>query len=188
MHAQTPVYCMASCAIICFMPRTANVGGAVDESRTHWPRWFPLLIIVVVLIAVIAAGAWLSGLRLNMQTADVPVPASNASPETVVRTYVKAYNHRDFDTMAALYPGERSLYKAERYRVMGTMSDFKITGSHHDTTHGRHSSYWDIDVEFNYTGLRDSDNPYPPGPNAWTYVLDRSGPDHAWRIFDHGVG
>jgi len=167
------------------MPTTATVGG-IMKSPARWPRRAAVLIIVLIVITT--AGAWVFGYRLNIQTATVPIPAANASPETVVRTYVRAYNHRDFDTLAALYPGERRFYQAERHRMLGKMSNLKIVGSHRDTSYGRHSPLWAIDVELNYTGIRGSDIAYQPGPNAWTYDLDRSGPNHAWRIADHGVG
>lgn len=168
------------------MTAPATVGGTREQSPTRRRRRTTALIIVLVTIATV--GAWCFGYRLNQQTATVPIPAATASPETVIHTYVRAYNHRDFDTLAALYPGERSLYKAERHRILGKMSDVKIVGSHRDTSYGKHSRYWAIDVELNYTGLRGSDIAYQPGPNSWTYYLDRSGPNSAWRIADHGVG
>ncbi|WP_091523754.1 hypothetical protein [Microlunatus soli] len=168
------------------MHTTATVGGVHGHSPPHWLRG--VIVLTIILITITTAGAWSLGYRLNLQTASVPIPASTASPETVVRTYVRAFNHRDFNTLAALYPHEQRLYKAERHRVIGTMSDVKIIRSRYDTSYGRQSPYWAIDVELNYTGLRGADIAYQPGPNAWTYYLERSGPRHAWRIADHGAG
>ena len=168
------------------MPTTATVGGTEERSPARWPR--RAIVLIIALIALTLAGAWVFGYRLNIQTASVPLPPADASPETVIYTYVRAYNHRDFTTLAALYPGERRFYQAERHRMLGKMSDFTIVGSYRDTSYGKHSPYWAIDVELNYTGIRGSDSAYPPGPNGWTYYLYRSGPNHAWRIADHGVG
>jgi len=147
-----------------------------------------LLLVLVALIAVIAAGTWVVGYRPNFQTASVPIPPSNASPVTVVRSYVGAYNHRDFTTMTALYPSMRSFDQSYRHRALGTMKDLKVTGSRHDGAYGRQSPRWTVGVEVNFTGLRWSDISYEPGHNGWNYDLQRIGPHRAWRIVDEGVG
>ncbi|GAB3914356.1 hypothetical protein GCM10011575_45270 [Microlunatus endophyticus] len=140
------------------------------------------------MIMICTSGAWAFGYRLNLQTASVGVPAPSASPDDVVRAYVAAYNHRDFDTMNALYPSQRRFHNANRHRALGTMSHLKIIDSHHDTTYGQHSRYWAVDVALDYTHIRGADIGYQPGTNGWTYELQQVGPDHAWRIVDHGVG
>ncbi|MBO0810552.1 MAG: hypothetical protein J2P23_00740 [Microlunatus sp.] len=170
------------------MTRSVTVAGASDPSRTTGRPWIPLLTVLIILIAICTAGAWAFGYRLNLQTAAVPIPASAASPDDVVRAYTSAYNHRDFDAMDTLYPSQRDFHQAYRHRAIGTMSDLKITGSKHDTTYGEHSHYWAVDVTLNYTDMQGVDIGYPPGPNAWTYYLQRLGPNRAWRIVDHGVG
>lgn len=170
------------------MTPSADVASAMGQGRARRTRPTLLLLILVALIAVIAAGTWVVGYRPNFQTASVPIPPSNASPVTVVRSYVSAYNHRDFATMTALYPSMRRFHQSYRHRALGTMKDLKITGSHHDNTYGKHSPYWTVDVEVNFTGLRWSDISYQPGRNGWTYDLQRIGPDNAWRIVDQGVG
>lgn len=50
------------------------------------------------------------------------------------------------------------------------------------------SPYRAVEVTLNYTDMQGSDIAYPPGPNGWTYYLDREGKQRAWRIADHGVG
>lgn len=169
------------------MTRSVAAADAPDPRASRRP-WIALVTILIILIAIVTAGAWLSGYRPNLQSASVPVPASTASPDDVVRAYTDAYNHRDFDTMNMLYPTQRSFHQAYRHRAIGTMSDLKITGSQHDTTYGKHSPYWAVDVTLNYTHMQGVDIGYPPGPNAWTYYLEQIGPHHAWRIVDHGVG
>jgi hypothetical protein len=162
-----------------------GVGSPNQHSRRSW---IPVATILIILAAICATGAWASGYRLNLPTASIPVPAPTAGPDDIIRAYVNAYNHRDFDTMNALYPSLRRFHQEYRYRAIGTMSDAKIVGSHHDITHGTHSPYWAVDVTLSYTHMHGVDIGYPPGPNGWTYYLQRIGPDHAWRIVDHGVG
>lgn len=168
---------------------TGDVAHAME--RGHARRTRPallLLIILTVLIVIVAAGAWITGYRLNFQTASVPVPPPSASPVAVVRSYVSAYNHRDFATMNALYPNMRRFHESYRYRALGTMNDLQITDSRHDVSYGKHSPYWMVGVEVNFTGLRWSDLADQPGHTGWDYNLQRIGPDHAWRIVDQGVG
>ena len=140
---------------------------------------------IVVLALALTVGGWATGYRLNVQTASVPVPRPDATPEEVVRAYVEAYNHRDLDTMTAIYPSQGS---PGRFRAMGTMQDLTIVSSHADTTYGPSRRLWAVQVQLTFTGLQGSDLAYDPGPNGWTYYLDRSGPDRAWRIVDHGNG
>jgi hypothetical protein len=170
------------------MTRSATVAGYADQSQTLRRPWIPLLTILIISIAICTAGAWTFGYRLNLQTASVPIPAPTASPDDVVRAYVSAYNHRDFDTMTALYPSKRRFHQDYRHRAIGTMSDVKIVGGPHDTTNGNHSPFWAVDVTLKYTHMQGVDIGDSPGPNGWTYDLQRLAPDHAWRIVDHGVG
>jgi len=139
-------------------------------------------------IVICTVGAWAFGYRLNLQTASIRIPAPSASPDDVVRAYVAAYNHRDFDTMNALYPGERRFHDANRHRALGTMSHVKIIDSRQDTSYGEDGDYWAVEVTLDYTHTQGTDISYPPGPNGWTYELEQVGPEHAWRIIDHGVG
>lgn len=170
------------------MTRPVIVAGASDQFQPARRPWIALLAILITLIAICMTGAWAFGYRLNNQAASVPIPSSTASPDDVVRAYTDGYNHRDFDTMNALYPNQRSFHQAYRHRAIGTMSNLKITGSQHDRTYGKHSRYWAVYVTLNYTHMQGADIGYPPGPNAWTYYLQQIGPHHAWRIIDHGVG
>jgi hypothetical protein len=160
---------------------------AVDGFRPNWSRWLPPMIVLILIVSV-GLGGWLIGYRMNIQTATVAPPAAVAAPDDVVLAYVSAYNHRDFDTMATLYPTRPRRTWIERHRAIGTMRDFKIITSKQDTSHGPHSPYWAIEVKFRYTGLTGADIAYEPGPTGWTYYLQRRGPGDPWRIVDHGAG
>lgn len=130
-------------------------------------------------------GAWFFGYRLNVPTASVPVPSAGASPDQVVLAYVEAYNHRDFDAMAAIYPAAG---RPDRYRAMGTMRDLTISSSGPDSTGPSDRARWAVRVQLRFTGLRGSDLAYDEGPNGWAYHLEPIGPDRAWRIVDQGNG
>lgn len=155
-------------------------------SRTGGPR-LPLVILIGVL-AVALAAAWLAGYRVNPTTAHVPVPAPQATPDEVVRTFFDAYNHRDFSTVAELYPAQPVAGFIPRHRVLGTMNDLQIISSARDTTYGADSPYWAVRMRLSVSGLNGTDLSYVDGPTGWTYYLERTGHDHAWRIADHGNG
>ncbi|GAA3560501.1 hypothetical protein GCM10022197_15020 [Microlunatus spumicola] len=150
------------------------------------------LVVAVVLSVTLAAGYGL-GFRLNLQTRSVPLPTAAASPEEVVRTYTEAYDHRDFATMAAIYPSDRSAFS--RFRAMGTMRDLQITQSRvasesdlSGTFPKAGHSYYRVEVTLDYTGLTGSDFSFDDGPNGWTYWLERSTASDPWTITDQGNG
>ncbi len=136
---------------------------------------------------MVLAVAWSWGFRLNLPTAHVPVPSSRAAPDEVVRAYVEAYNHRDFRTVAELYPSRPIDGFLPRHRGLGTMNDLRISTSGPDTTYGPDSAYWAVGIRIRFSGLAGSDLSYDDGPTGWTYYLQQTGPDHAWRIADHGT-
>ncbi|MGI3784875.1 MAG: hypothetical protein ACRYG2_29295 [Janthinobacterium lividum] len=145
-----------------------------------------MLIIVVGVLA--SATAYLLGYRMNVTTATVPAPTTASSPEDVVRAYVDAYDHRDFTTMAAIYPSQ----SFDRHRAIGTMSDLTITdgqamtGTEHGYSAKPGVSYYQVRVTVRLSGLTGSDLAYSPGPNGWAYDLERTSSAEPWHISDHG--
>lgn len=158
--------------------------------RTRARRALSALIAVVVLAGGLA-GAYVLGIRLNVQTRSVAVPTAAASPEEVVRVYIEAYNHRDFATMTTIYPSQQGAFS--RFRAMGTMHHLRIVSSRvatEDDLAGTFPkaghSYHRVEVTFDYTGLTGSDLTYQDGPSGSTYWLERSSTDQAWTITDQG--
>lgn len=162
----------------------------VAAATAGTPRLIRTGIVVLLVAAMLAAAAYAFGYRVNLQTGSVPVPNAMATPQQVVTTYIDAYNHRDFTTMAAIYPSAQTAYS--RTRAMGTMRDVQIIQSSpaveadlagmfpvagHD--------YYTVQVTVDYTGLTGSDLAYQPGPNSWTYWLERT-PGEPWTIIDSG--
>ena len=150
-------------------------------------------VVVLIVAALLAAGAYAFGYRVNLQTESVPVPNAATTPEQVVTDYVDAYNHRDLTTMTAIYPSAQTAYS--RTRAMGTMRDLKITQSSSATSADLAGTfptashdYYVVLVTVDYTGLTGADLAYEPGPNSWTYLLERTSPGETWTIIDSGNG
>jgi hypothetical protein len=160
--------------------------------RTGSRRQPVVALAVAVLVAAVLGAVYLLGYRLNVQTGSVPVPSAAASPDDVVRSYVEAYNHRDFDTTKAIYPSGQSAFS--RYRAMGTMRDLRIIQSRATPeadlsgTSKAGYSYDRVEVTVDYSGLTGSGLAYDDGPNGWTYWLERSTASEPWTITDHGNG
>lgn len=151
-----------------------------------------LALALVVAVAILAGAGYALGYRLNLQTRAVPVPTTAASPDEVVGAYVEAYDARDFTTMGAIYPSGQPAYS--RVQAMGRMEDVRIVRSRPATGDdlagmspepGR--DYFMVEVRLTYTGLTGSDLAYRPGPNGWTYWLERAD-SGAWTIIGHGNG
>lgn len=156
------------------------------------PRLIRTGIIMLLLAAVFTAAAYAFGYRVNLQTGSVPVPTAAATPEQVVTTYIDAYNHRDFTTMAAIYPSAQAAYS--RTRAMGTMRNVQITRSSPATEAdlagmfpAAGHDYYTVQVTLDHAGLTGSDLAYQAGPTSWTYWLERT-PGEPWTIIDSGNG
>jgi hypothetical protein len=158
------------------------------SAQREGTRRLRLLAVVVAVLAVTAAGAWLGGFRMNLTTRHVSPPTAAASPEQVVTTYVEAYDHRDFATLRRIYPSQL----LDRHRALGTMNHLVIVDSRaldgpengNPARPGR--AYHRVRVTVDLEGLQGSDLAYRPGPNGWAYLLERDSPASPWTIADHG--
>jgi hypothetical protein len=147
------------------------------------------ILAVVGLLALVVAGAYAIGYRVNLATDSVAAPSASTSPDQVVRTYVQAFNQRDRRTMDAIYP---SGHQFNRFRAMGTMRDLQITSSkpmsdgyrHGGATEGHRDGYA-VGIQLNFTDL-DPDLAAIQGNTGWTYFLVRDADDQPWTIVDHG--
>lgn len=172
--------------------RSAAAGARRRHARTA--RDVVILgIVLTVAIALVVGAGYACGFRANVQTRSIPAPPAQASPDQVVLAYVDAYNHRDFRTMKTIYPSEQGAFS--RFGVLGTMRDVRIVQSRaatEDDLSGTSPepghSYYRVQVALTYAGLAGSDLAYQPGPNGWTYRLERSDATLPWVITDHGNG
>lgn len=111
----------------------------------------------------------------------VAVPADDASPQDVVRAYVAAVNAKDCSTAKDLAPSS-----AGSWCGSATLDDLQITGTSDETREGEPSEkVKHVAVQFT---LRGGDGSMTEGRNGWGYLLDKTGPNGAWRIYDQGVG
>ncbi len=148
--------------------------------------------IILVILAVLVAGAYLTGFRVNLRTGRVPVPDATAAPAAIVLAYMEAFNQRDRSAMRQLFPARGPL---SRWRAVGHYSDITITMDRPMTDSerccggvgGSHAEAQLVGVELTYTGFDDSELSYTPGHNGWNYYLVRDSPTERWVIADQGV-
>lgn len=158
-------------------PRTTHRGTQVTRS-----------IFAAVAVTIVLALGYLFGYRLNITTAHIALPTAAATPEQVVSTYVDAYDHRDWKTMAAIYPNQI----VDRHRTIGTMTDLTVVSSQAlagpEDGNPAHSgvSYYKVRVTLQLHDLTGSDFALKPGLNGWAYLLERRGPGEPWHIAARG--
>lgn len=150
-----------------------------------------LLIAALVILPLIALGAYGLGYRLDLQTAQVAEPPASATPEQVSLAYLDAFNHRDRATMKELFPtrgrvsGVRALGHYSKISIQSghPMSDAERAGGAGE----RHRDAYLVAVRLDYTGFDDTEMSYTPGPNGWSYYLVRDDPNERRTIAHQGV-
>ena len=165
--------------------------GAGPRARRPGARRAARALVAAVVLAAVLGAAYGLGYRVNVQTGSVPVPKAATSPEDVVLAYVDAYDHRDFATMATIYPSGQGAYS--RFRAMGTMRHPEVTQSRAVGTSEmegmfpeRGHSYYRVEVRYDFTGLTGSDLALDDGPGGSIYWLERSADSEPWTIRDEG--
>lgn len=132
------------------------------------------------MLPVVVAGLAAAGCGGASHAGAPSMPPADASPEDVVRAYVRAINAHDCTTARALAAG------ADAWCGHSTLDDLRITGTTDRTREGRPTEkVTQVLVEFTLHG---GDASMGEGRHGWGYLLDRSGPRGAWRIHDQGVG
>ena len=113
----------------------------------------------------------------------VPMAADDAPPEQVVRAYVDAVHAKDCETADALVAEPSQSWCGDvditALTVTGTTREAKASEAGDGPTIER---VW-VDLT-----IRGGDETVPDGDLAWSYLLDRSGPGGAWRIYAQGLG
>lgn len=111
------------------------------------------------------------------------MPPDDATPEDVVKAYVEAVHEGDCDTADAL-----SESPPDNWCGSSDLTGLKITDITQEprqTETGEGPQIERVWVEFD---LVRSDGSMPEGRTMWSYLLDRTGPNGAWRIYDQGLG
>lgn len=132
---------------------------------------------------LVAAIAGLVSLTAACSAARVPMPSANATPEQVVRSYAAAVHAGDCDTAAALVHS-----RGQSWCGTIDITALKVTGRTQErkaTESGGGPIIERVWVNLTTSG---GDVSLPDGHHVWSYLLDRTGPRGAWRIYDQGLG
>lgn len=115
-------------------------------------------------------------------TASIPMPPDEATPEQVVRAYADAVRAGDCRTADALVLRGGS-WCGDIEMTALTVTD--QAQEKRETEAGNGPLIQRVWVEVTIEG---GDGSLPDGRNLWSYLLDRTGPSGAWRIYDQGMG
>jgi hypothetical protein len=141
----------------------------------------PIIFIISFLLASVCA--WLVWSHIaGAQKRDIGLPPTDASPTTVVRTYLDALDARDCDTAAKLWTSDGNL---DCHGIAG-VSNIRV----HDPVPGPQETTLQtyVTVEFHLSWRRFHYDPSLADDVAWGYYLDRSTPTSPWRITEGGAG
>lgn len=131
-------------------------------------------------LAVSAALGLVTG---SCAIAHVPVPPNEATTEVVVQAYADAVHARDCTTAAALVSDKAQSW-CGTIDITG-MTVTETTQERRQTATGEGHLIERVWVRFT---LRGGDVSLPDGDHVWSYLLDRTGPRGAWRIYGQGLG
>ena len=116
-------------------------------------------------------------------TARVPIPPDDATPEQVVQTYADAVHARDCKTADALVNNQRQSWCGGI--DITALKVIELTQERKATDPGQGPMIERVWVNLTSQG---GDISLPDGDHAWSYLLDRTGPNGAWRIYEQGTG
>lgn len=119
----------------------------------------------------------------SCSSARVPIPAEDATPEQVVRAYANAVHTGDCETAQALVEDRKQSWcgsvDVTALKVTERTQERRATESGEGPMIQR--------VWVDLTSER-GDVSLPDGDHKWSFLLDRTGPHGAWRIYDQGMG
>lgn len=127
----------------------------------------------------------LPGLALGIaacSAAHVEMPPDQATPAHVVRAYANAVHAGDCATAGALVDGTSSWCGSIDITSLTVTNG---TQEKKSTVSGDGPMIERVWVNLTSHG---SDISLPDGDHQWSYLLDRTGPHSAWRIYDQGMG
>jgi hypothetical protein len=152
----------------------------------------PLLISLIATMLTVAVLAMVGYVYLSgRQIRDVPMPAGNASPEDVVRTYLDALSAHDCVTAESLMtPGTRSLSWCHDVATLGNVQVRRpVTQQPQTLGIAPTSQVVVVPVIFTLEWRLFHRNGFiGQGATDWRYSLVRSSARGPWRIFQQGAG
>ena len=146
---------------------------------------------IIVLAGVL--GLWLWGKPRET----VALPSSSASPASVVRTFAKALNDRDFSAAKKVVIGDRVGVDAGWWSLHGPrVDDLRILRTGPVTSgaqcESKAAARWkkcvQVDTEATFKHVKGLTKGSKPHHEAWSYFLVRNDPSRSWRILDWGKG
>jgi hypothetical protein len=187
------------------MGNAAGQGGVLAEApppepaRTGPGRRARLAIAfgAAVLVAAVAVGAvaMIAGpgrVLALVPARDVPVPAADAEPQHVVRSYLDALDAHDLDTARTLLTSD---YRQQVDRTGGnwfgnlrSARDVRVRAAEDARDgYGVGSHYpYAVRVPVTFELRLFFDQPVGDGPLNWSFVLVRKSVNEPWRIRDEG--
>lgn len=155
------------------------------------PRRRLALVLTAVLTALLIGGAAAWALAPARQTADIAMPADDASPEQVVTTYLEALAAHDCETAERLHlhgPTDCEALTSLRIRSVRLVLMEPPTASRRYAD--REAALVRTRVDQTWRAFEWDAPPRVDGVEDLGYYLVRVGPDAdgPWRIFDAGNG
>lgn len=150
------------------------------------PRRRLALVLFAVLTALLIGGAAAWALVPPRQTADIAMPADDASPEEVVTAYLEAVAAHDCETAVDLYHRELRCPALRSLRILEVRDPFVEEPEWSGRTDAEEvvSVPTRIDLEWRpFADMTTQD-----GPQPWSYLLARPSDGGPWRIVDSGNG
>ncbi len=143
---------------------------------------------IVPLAATILVILFLVGRNTTEPTRQVAMPARDAAPEQVVRSYLDAQNAGDITTMNALVVGDEMRHSQSDRRWI--VSDVKIHQVTPDNSIGTLAENWrqSVRVDVSFHTQRSPDMSIPEDEDmVWGYWLVRQSDSEAWRLVSQGM-
>lgn len=113
----------------------------------------------------------------------VPLPPVTASAQEVVSAYASAVHAGDCATAGALMADAQRSWCGSI-----DIPSFAITHTTEEERAGQGGGGHPIQRVWVELTSRGGDVSLPDGEHQWSYLLDRTGPHNAWRIYDQGMG
>lgn len=155
------------------------------------PRRLVALLVGVLVLVVAGAAAYF--LLPPRQTESVSVPASDATPEEVVGSYLEALNAHDCVAAQSLATEEAKDSARSWCENVASLTDVDVSDHFMERpawsgrSPGEEVANVPVTFSVNWR-LFHNDGSMDEGRTTWGYRLARGSPDSPWRIFGQGVG
>lgn len=149
------------------------------------------LLTALMALALLVAAAYV--LLPPRQSEQVAVPAAQATPENVIRTYIRALDAHDCVTAEALVTDDMRSGAKSWCRNVAHLSRVDINRhvveQLQDSGRSVHEEVANVPVTFDLDWrLFHNDASMDEGRTVWGFLLVRDSTSAPWRVFDQGTG